>query len=107
MTGLSGNGLTKDLHPWQQGINGAEYIIENVVQNDLVVDPFLVSGTTAVACKRLNRRFVGCDEDEAAVDTTFGRLAREQESTEARPVKNGGRWLCLKVITTSFALRWL
>ena len=30
MTELSGNGLTKDLHPWQQGINEAEYLIENL-----------------------------------------------------------------------------
>jgi site-specific DNA-methyltransferase (adenine-specific) len=60
MTDLSGNGLTKDLHPWQQGINEAEYQIENLsYENDLVGNPFVGSGTTALAAKRLNRRFVG------------------------------------------------
>ena len=28
---------------------------------DLVVDPFMGSGTTAVACAQLSRSFVGCD----------------------------------------------
>ena len=57
------------------------YVIENLsYENDLVVDPFLGSGTTAVAAKRLGRRFVGCDEDEASVNTTLTRLVQEPES---------------------------
>jgi len=56
------------------------YVIANLsYENDLVIDPFLGSGTTAVACKRLNRRFVGCDEDEASVTTTLARLAQKME----------------------------
>jgi hypothetical protein len=46
-------------------------------ENDLVVDPFLGSGTTAVAAKRLNRRFVGCDEDEHCVNEAKRRLSEE------------------------------
>ena len=38
---------------------------------------FLGSDTTAIAAKRLNRRFVGCDEDEHAINTTLARLAQE------------------------------
>jgi DNA methylase len=40
---------------------------------DLVVDPFLGSGTTA-ACKQLGRRFTGCDIDPAAVATARERV---------------------------------
>lgn len=70
----------KTHHPWEQGVSEAMYVIENLsYENDLVVDPFLGSGTTAVAAKRLNRRFVGCDEDLDAVNTTLARLAQELE----------------------------
>ena len=77
---IDGDGLTKTHHEWEQGLREAEYLIENLTyENDLVVDPFLGSGTTAVAAKRLNRRFAGCDEDEASVNTTLARLAQEPE----------------------------
>ena len=48
-------------------------------EGDVVVDLFVGSGTTAVAAKRLNRRFVGCDEDEASANTAITRLAQEPE----------------------------
>jgi DNA modification methylase len=31
------------------------------VEGDLVLDPFLGSGTTGVVCRRLNRRFIGME----------------------------------------------
>ena len=48
-------------------------------EGDLVVDPLVGSATTAVAAKRLNRRFVGCDEDEASTNTAIARLAKKPE----------------------------
>jgi predicted RNA methylase len=45
---------------------------------DLVVDPCAGSFTTAVACHRLGRRFVGCDVDKAAVVVGQERLAEER-----------------------------
>ena len=47
------------------------------------IDPFLGSGTVAIAAKRLNRRFVGCDESIDAVNTALARLAEEPEPNKA------------------------
>ena len=41
---------------------------------DLVVDPFMGSGTTAVACAQLSRSFVGCDIVPECFDATVMRL---------------------------------
>ena len=30
-------------------------------ENDLILDPFMGAGTTGVACKELNRNFIGCE----------------------------------------------
>ena len=44
--------------------------------NDLILDPFLGSGTTAVACKKLNRRFIGIEISEDYVKIANQRLAQ-------------------------------
>jgi len=43
-------------------------------ENDLVMDPFNGSGTTCVAAKQLNRRFIGIDTNQEYCDTTRQRL---------------------------------
>ena len=50
-------------------------------ENDLVLDPFLGSGTTLVAASRTGRRFVGYDLDPAYV-----AIARERVATEGERV---------------------
>jgi ParB family chromosome partitioning protein len=69
-SGARGNsdGVEKTLHHWQQSLDGFIQIVERFTEpGELVVDPFLGSGTTAVACLRLGRQFVGCDIDAGAV----------------------------------------
>ena len=62
------DGLEKRYHHWQQSLDGFTEIVQRFTEpGDLVVDPFLGSGTTALACLQLGRRFVGCDLDAGAV----------------------------------------
>jgi ParB-like chromosome segregation protein Spo0J len=69
-------GDDKHHHYWGQNENGIAALVEAFTKpGDLVVDPFLGGGTTAVVCRALGRRFVGCDIDSAAVETTRKRLA--------------------------------
>lgn len=43
-------------------------------EGDTVADFFLGSGTTAVVCKELNRKFIGCDINSRAIELTNKRL---------------------------------
>jgi ParB-like chromosome segregation protein Spo0J len=52
----------KDWHDWQQSLAEVKTLVGYFSDpGDLVVDPCLGGGTTAVACCRLGRRCVGCD----------------------------------------------
>ena len=56
---------SKLLHPTEKNIDMLEVFIEN--NTDLVqtvFDPFMGSGTTGVACRNLNRKFIGIELDE-------------------------------------------
>jgi predicted methyltransferase len=55
----------KVAHPYQQSTVEAEYMISNLtVEGQLVLDPFMGSGTTAIAAHKLNRKFIGIEIDK-------------------------------------------
>ena len=63
-------------YPTQKPINLLERIIELVTdKGDLVLDPFCGSGTTLVAAKLLDRKFLGFDISEEAVELSKNRVA--------------------------------
>lgn len=49
-------------------------IINSSKENDVVLDPFLGSGTTAVACKELNRQYIGFEIDKKYFEIAQDRL---------------------------------
>ena len=56
-------------HPTQKSLPLFEDLIKkHSNEGDLVVDPFLGGGTTAIACKNTNRNFKGCDISKEYVD---------------------------------------
>ena len=48
-------------------------------ENDIVLDPFMGSGTTGVACKDLNRNFIGIELDETYFNIAKERIEKIQE----------------------------
>lgn len=46
-------------------------------EGDTILDPFLGSGTTAVTCMKLNRKFIGIEINEAYFDMAVDRVQRE------------------------------
>lgn len=43
-------------------------------ENDVVLDPFMGSGTTGVACVNTNRKFIGCELDESYFNIAVNRI---------------------------------
>ena len=68
-------GGKKRLHPTQKHLEVMEKLIEiHTNENDLVFDPFLGSGTTALACKNLNRNMIGSEIDEKYYKVSMERI---------------------------------
>jgi len=49
---------------------------------DLVLDPFLGSGTTAVVCERLGRRWIGCEINSEYAAMAEKRIQRERDKLQ-------------------------
>lgn len=65
-------------HPNQKPIKFLKRFVETFTEKgDLVLDPFVGSGTTAVACKQLNRHFIGFDINRKYCDIANKRLEQE------------------------------
>jgi len=65
----------KRFHEWGQSMGGMADLVERLTKpGQLVCDPFLGGGTTAVVSLALGRRFVGCDIDAAHVEKTKARV---------------------------------
>jgi site-specific DNA-methyltransferase (adenine-specific) len=62
-------------HPTQKPLELLKRIVASSSnENDIVLDPFNGSGTTGVAAKLLNRRYVGIDMEKKFLDITISRL---------------------------------
>lgn len=65
-----------ELHPTQKPVIMMKYLLEKSSKEwDIVLDPFLWSWTTAIACKELWRNFIGIEKEQKYVDIANKRLA--------------------------------
>ena len=66
-------------HPTQKPLKLFEMILQDYSnENDLILDCFSGSGTTAVACHNLNRRFICIEKDEDYYKASVERLLNAQ-----------------------------
>ena len=69
----SGGGF-KRYHPTQKNLELMKEIVAiHTNENDIVFDPFAGSGSTGVACKLLNRNFIGCE-----IDKNYAKIIEER-----------------------------
>jgi hypothetical protein len=68
-------GIDKEHHEWGQSESGMLNLVEKLTEpGQLVCDPFLGGGTTAMAAIKLKRHFVGCDIEQSAVEASEKRM---------------------------------
>jgi len=66
-------------HPAEKPMEGLEWLVSNGSETgDVVLDPFMGSGTTGVACVGLGRNFVGIEIDKKWFDVSCERIAAAQ-----------------------------
>lgn len=64
-------------HPTQKPLELIKELIEkHSNENNLVVDCFSGSGTTAMACKKTNRNFIGCELNKEYYEKSIKRLEK-------------------------------
>jgi site-specific DNA-methyltransferase (adenine-specific) len=67
----------RDEHPCQLPVHLLERLILMATdENDIVLDPFVGTGTTAVAAKKLGRRYIGIDIDSKYVEISRANLEK-------------------------------
>jgi DNA modification methylase len=89
---LSSNSSETEEYPTQK----PEILLERLVEsscthNDIVLDCFIGSGTTAAVAQRLGRRWIGCDINKGAIQTTAKRiqdLMKSQAAVAATPTQD-------------------
>ena len=69
------NKMGNKLHPTEKPVELMKVMIENSSsENDLVLDPFMGSGSTGMACLETNRNFIGIELDLKYYDIAKSRI---------------------------------
>lgn len=76
-------------HPTVKPLNIIKnFVINSSNENDIVLDPFMGSGTTPVASKELNRHYIGFEINQAYYNIAKERLNYKDTSIELNLNKN-------------------
>ena len=68
-----------DIHPTQKPVDMFRYLIQaSSNESDLMLDPFMGSGTTAVACIKEKRHFIGYELNKEYYDKACKRIDAAQ-----------------------------
>jgi site-specific DNA-methyltransferase (adenine-specific) len=65
----------RGLHPTQKPVALMEYLIKTYTnENETVLDNCMGSGTTGIACKNINRNFIGIEKDDKYFEIANNRI---------------------------------
>jgi len=65
----------KDLHTCPKPLNMMKKVIQrHTIEGETVIDPFMGSGTTAIACVLMGRKFIGIEQDSEYFNSAAERI---------------------------------
>ena len=71
----------KKVHPTQKPIKLITELVESSTnENDVILDPFMGSGTTGVACVNTDRKFIGIEIEQEYFDIAVRRIEEAQQA---------------------------
>lgn len=70
----------------------AKLILASSKEGDIIFDPFLGSGSTAVTAKKLNRHFVGIEQNEEYIVWAEKRLEMAETDSSIQGFSDGVFW---------------
>jgi len=76
--GLLGKEQTRQ-HPTQKPVLLLEKVLEAYHKHNTILDPFMGSGTTGVACMNLGRKFIGIEKEPKYFEIACERVAQSQK----------------------------
>ena len=69
-------------HPTQKPVAVMEWCLGFLPDAEAILDPFMGSGTTGVACVKLGRKFTGVEMDESYFDIAVERIKKAYEQPD-------------------------
>lgn len=94
--GMIRQGNEERYHPTQKPLQVMAWVISLCPKADTVLDPFMGSGTTGIACAQLGRAFTGIERERKYFDIACERISRAQaqgalfpHETPAAPMQVG------------------
>jgi site-specific DNA-methyltransferase (adenine-specific) len=77
-------------HPTQKPVKLFKQLIElTTKEGDLVIDPFAGSGTTALACLELNRKYLCMEQDQEYFGVIENRIKNWHEENKQKDLFTG------------------
>jgi site-specific DNA-methyltransferase (adenine-specific) len=90
-----------NLHDTEKPVELMKILVSNSTQEgELVLDPFMGVGSTGIACKELNRDFIGCEIDKHYFDIAQSRIDSIKEFNISK-LKEVGKMSLLSRINKS------
>ena len=69
----------QNLHDTEKPVELMKVLIENSsIENEVVLDPFMGIGSTGIACKELNRNFIGIELDDKYFEIAKERIENRE-----------------------------